>query len=130
MGKMKDLHATHTETAERVCHYCGRPDDDAEYPHVEMLTSELVKVWACMGECPWGADDGATVNITDAVPPAQRIARTELAVGDTVFDVWGRRYPLTHVRHYRRTTVATRRDGVQFKLYDDQTISVVKGGAR
>lgn len=70
------------------------------------------------------------VDISEVCAEAVRITRTELAVGDTVFDVWGGFYKLSHVRHYRRTTVATRSDGVQFHLYDDETITVVKGGAR
>lgn len=71
-----------------------------------------------------------TVEIVDAIPSAERIARTDLAVGDTVFDAWGRHYAVVKVRQYRRTTTATRDDGWWFSLFDDDTITVIKGGAR
>lgn len=69
-----------------------------------------------------------TVDIDEVKPDAVRIARTDLAVGDSVFDVWGRMYRVDKVRQTPsgRTTIGTRDDGQTFYLSDDDTITVVR----
>ena len=72
--------------------------------------------------------DEATVNLADVFRNATRIPRTDLQVGDTVFDVWGDRYYVMKVRHFKAHTRGTREDGETFFLVDDETITVIKRG--
>ena len=71
--------------------------------------------------------DEATVDITTARRDAVRIARTELAVGDQVFDVWGNTYPVAKVQQFKAHTTFRRSDGVVDVLAGDETITVIKG---
>lgn len=67
------------------------------------------------------------VNIVDVEPGSVQIPRTELAVGDTVFDIYGGKYLVTATHNFKSHTRATRSDGERFWLYDDDTITVIKG---
>ena len=64
------------------------------------------------------------MKITDVVPGTVRIPRTDLRVGDTVFDIYGGRYRVEWVGQFKAHTRAKRDDGETFWLVLDDTITV------
>ena len=70
--------------------------------------------------------DEPTARITDVVPGSVEIPRTELRVGDTVFDAVGGQHQVTRVRHYRSRTSAQHSGRWGFYLEEGETITVLR----
>lgn len=70
----------------------------------------------------------ATVEIAEVFTRAECVPAASVAVGDTVFDIWGRQYAVTRVSRWGTNVAITRADDVRTVLAETDTITIIRKG--
>lgn len=71
--------------------------------------------------------DHVTVEISDVEPRSIKGTAEDLAVGDTLFDVWGDTHKITKVRKLKNGVKTTRDDGVTDVWQNGESVTFIVG---